>query len=58
MTLADIAQSLAEKKIVGSKSDPGFLPILAYYTNGKFFHDWEAFRGLKNGWCCAFVVGG
>ena len=53
--LADIAQSLAEKNIVGKKSDPNFLPILAYYLNGRFFHDWKAYRDLQNGWCAAFV---
>ncbi|MCL1952253.1 MAG: CHAP domain-containing protein [Oscillospiraceae bacterium] len=53
--LADVAQTLAEKKITGKKSDPAFRPILAHYTNGSFFHDRKAFRDLYRGWCAAFV---
>ena len=60
--LADIAQSLAEKRIAGRKSDPGFRQILTHYMNGKLFHDngrvyrdREVYRGFKNGWCAAFV---
>lgn len=47
--LADIAESLAQRNIVGSMEDTGFLDILKYWPEK------EAFDELKNGWCAAFV---
>jgi hypothetical protein len=47
--IGNIAKALAEKKIVGEKSDEDFMKIIRY------FPEETAFEELKNAWCAAFV---
>ncbi len=47
--VADIAESLAEKKIVGEKSDADYMKI------ARYFPEKTAFDELKSAWCAAFV---
>lgn len=47
--VADIAQTLAEKKIVGERSDADYMAIIRYYPEET------AFDELKYAWCAAFV---
>ena len=47
--VGDIAEALAEKKIVGERSDADYIKIIRYYPEET------AFDELKNGWCAAFV---
>lgn len=46
---ADIAESLAKKRITGEKSDTDFMKIINYYPEDSVFD------GLKNAWCAAFI---
>ena len=47
--LADIAEALAAKNVVGDWQDADFLRIIRYFPEAS------AFDELKNAWCAAFV---
>lgn len=47
--VAEIAESLAKKKITGEKSDTDYMKTIRY------FPEETAFDELKNAWCAAFV---
>ena len=47
--LADIAESLARKKIIGERTNTDYMNIIRY------FPEETAFDELKNAWCAAFV---
>ena len=47
--VGDIAETLAEKKITGERSNADYMRIIRYYPEES------AFDELKNGWCAAFV---
>jgi len=47
--VADIAETLAAKKITGEKTNADYMKIIRYYPEET------AFDELKNGWCAAFV---
>lgn len=49
MLLANIAEELAAKRIVGEETDKVFLEIIKYYPEAS------ALKELKNAWCAAFV---
>ena len=47
--IANIAQDLAQKKIIGSKDDTDFMNIIRHYPESS------AFDELRHAWCAAFV---
>lgn len=49
LRLADIAEALAEKQIIGERTDADYMNIIRY------FPEETAFVELKNAWCAAFV---
>ena len=49
LKIADIAEMLAQKKIIGERSNDDFIDII------KYFPENSAFDELKYAWCAAFV---
>jgi len=47
--IGDIAETIAEKKIAGERSNADYMDIIRYYPEET------AFDELKNNWCAAFV---
>jgi len=47
--VADIAETLAEKKIIGERTNKDYMKMIRY------FPEETAFDELKNAWCAAFV---